>query len=82
MDTNTAPAVSKQAKELALKELELTGEESSRASQTFYKAETDEEKALDKRVNLKLDFTVVAILAVQFIVCFPCTESYRKVDHH
>lgn len=67
MDTNTAPAAAKEAKELSLKEIELSGGR-SRASQTCYTAQTDEERALDKRLNLKLDFTVVAILAVQFIV--------------
>lgn len=40
----------------------------SRSHQQFYKPVTDEEKALDRRVNLKLDFCVVAILAINFIV--------------
>lgn len=35
---------------------------------THYQPETDEERRLDKRVNLKLDFVVVLLLAVMFIV--------------
>lgn len=30
---------------------------------------TDEEKALDKSINLKLDFTVLLVLAIGFILC-------------
>ncbi|KPI44477.1 putative transporter [Cyphellophora attinorum] len=88
MDTNTAPAAAKEAKELAMKEIELS-EGPSRASQTFYKAQTDEEKALDRRLNLKLDLIVVAILAVQFILCgidktnvgFVATSTFPKDAH-
>lgn len=38
------------------------------ARQRHYQPATDEEKALDRRVNLKLDTTVVLILAIGFIV--------------
>jgi hypothetical protein len=34
-----------------------------------YEPLTDEAKALDKRVNLKLDFIVVLVLAIDFILC-------------
>lgn len=34
-----------------------------------YEPKTDEAKALDKRVNLKLDLVVVLILAIDFILC-------------
>ena len=34
-----------------------------------YKPANDEEKALDKRINRKLDFTVLAVLAIGFILC-------------
>lgn len=34
-----------------------------------YEPKTEEEKALDKRVNLKMDFVVVLILAIDFILC-------------
>jgi hypothetical protein len=34
-----------------------------------YEPTTDEAKALDKRVNLKLDFVVVLVLAIDFILC-------------
>ncbi|KAI6889627.1 hypothetical protein KC359_g291 [Hortaea werneckii] len=36
---------------------------------THYQPETDEERRLDKRVNFKLDFVVVLLLAVMFIFC-------------
>lgn len=36
---------------------------------TAYEPLTDEAKALDKAVNLKLDFIVVLILAIDFILC-------------
>src|SRR6478609_236006 len=36
-----------------------------------YLPATDEEKALDKTINRKLDFTVLLILAISFIVGFP-----------
>ena len=34
-----------------------------------YEPTTDEEKLLDKAVNRKLDFIVVLILAIDFILC-------------
>jgi hypothetical protein len=34
-----------------------------------YEPKTDEARTLDKRVNLKLDFAVVLVLAVDFILC-------------
>lgn len=34
-----------------------------------YEPLTDEAKALDKRINLKLDFIVVLVLAIDFILC-------------
>lgn len=40
----------------------------TRTLQTYYKPATDEEKAIDRRVNLKLDICVVVILAINFIV--------------
>lgn len=40
-----------------------------RAIQQHYEPETDEEKSLERRVNLKLDMTVVLVLALGFIVC-------------
>lgn len=39
------------------------------SSVPYYTAATDEEKALDRRVNLKLDIFLLVILAVGFIVC-------------
>lgn len=40
----------------------------SRARATHYVPSTAEEKALDKRVNRKLDWIVLSLLAVEFIV--------------
>lgn len=34
-----------------------------------YQPETDEEKALDRSINLKLDFFVVSVLSLGFILC-------------
>lgn len=34
-----------------------------------YEPQTEEAKALDKRINLKLDFIVVLVLAIDFILC-------------
>jgi hypothetical protein len=34
----------------------------------YYAASTEEEKKLDKSLNLKLDFFVVSLLAVNFLV--------------
>lgn len=50
-----------------LKDVE-TLESPSRALATHYEPTTDEEKALDKKVNLKLDFIVLSLLAIEFIV--------------
>jgi hypothetical protein len=34
-----------------------------------YEPKTEEERQLDRRVNLKLDISVVLILAIDFILC-------------
>jgi hypothetical protein len=34
-----------------------------------YEPKTEEAKQLDKRVNLRLDFIVVLVLAIDFILC-------------
>jgi hypothetical protein len=34
-----------------------------------YEPKTDEALTLDKRVNLKLDFIVVLVLAIDFVLC-------------
>ncbi|KAL4915369.1 major facilitator superfamily domain-containing protein [Aspergillus aurantiobrunneus] len=45
---------------------------------SHYKPVTDEEKALDRRVNLKMDFTLLLILAIGFItnVGFVATSTF------
>ncbi|KAK4150819.1 allantoate transport protein [Chaetomidium leptoderma] len=53
---------------------------------THYAPVNEEEKELDKRVNLKLDFTVLLVLAISFILCgidktnigFVATSSFVK----
>lgn len=37
---------------------------------SHYEPASEEEKALDRRVNLKIDFTLLLILAIGFIVRF------------
>ena len=39
-----------------------------RTQAQHYKPQTDEERALDKRVNRKLDWIVLSLLAIEFIV--------------
>jgi len=51
-------------KDLGIKHQELGAGTDGR--QTHYKPVTDEEKALDRRVNLKLDFLVISTLALAF----------------
>jgi hypothetical protein len=34
-----------------------------------YKPKTEEARLLDKRINLKLDFIVVLVLAIDFVLC-------------
>lgn len=40
----------------------------TRAHATHYEPTTEAERILDRRVNLKLDFTVLSLLAIEFIV--------------
>ncbi|KAJ4413546.1 hypothetical protein N0V82_008484 [Gnomoniopsis sp. IMI 355080] len=57
-----------------------------RATQQHYEPTTDEEKSLERRVNLKLDLSVVLVLALGFILCgidktnigFVATTSFLK----
>ncbi|KAL0930162.1 allantoate transport protein [Colletotrichum truncatum] len=66
--------------------LEIVQNDVSQGRQTFYRPQNDAEKRLDKRVNLKLDLIVVALLAVEFIFCgidktnvgFVATSSFVK----
>lgn len=43
--------------------------------QTHYEARSDDEKRLDRRVNLKLDLIVVFLLGLEFIVSFNLEED-------
>ncbi|PKS11724.1 hypothetical protein jhhlp_001712 [Lomentospora prolificans] len=57
-----------------------------RTQAQHYKPQTDEERALDKRVNRKLDWIVLSLLAIEFIFCgidktnvgFVATSSFPK----
>ena len=40
----------------------------TRAHPTHYEPATEDERALDKRVNRKMDFIVLSLLAIEFIV--------------
>lgn len=44
---------------------------------SHYEPVSEEEKALDRKVNLKLDFTLLLILAIGFIVRF--SPSYVHI---
>jgi hypothetical protein len=57
----------REKQDIEAEEVELA-QSRSRARQTYYVARTEEEKRLDKRLNLKLDVVVVGILALMFIV--------------
>jgi hypothetical protein len=56
---------------------------------TQYRPSSEAEKRLDKKVNLKLDFIVVTLLALQFIFCgidktnigFVATSTFLKDAH-
>jgi hypothetical protein len=45
-----------------------------------YLPATDEERALDKRVNLKLDCVVILILSINFIVYSPSPSPYSTFE--
>jgi hypothetical protein len=49
-------------------DIDTVREGASRARATHYEPKTDEERALDKRVNRKLDWIVLSLLALEFIV--------------
>ena len=63
--------------------LEETSGPSNVVGQTFYEPESPEAKALDRAVNLKLDFAILIVLAINFILCGidkvrtsrPCSQS-------
>lgn len=50
------------------KHLEIVLDDTARGVQTHYVPVTDDEKALNKRVNRKLDCFVLSLLAIEFIV--------------
>jgi hypothetical protein len=51
-----------------LEHVEIVQDNAAQLQPTHYRPQTDVEKALDKRVNRKLDLIVVTLLAVEFIV--------------
>lgn len=48
-----------------------------RATQQHYEPTTDEEKSLERRLNFKLDLSVVLILAIGFIVSQVLPANYQ-----
>lgn len=60
-------AVEDENADVDLKDVE-TLENPPRVLATHYEPTTDEEKTLDRRVNLKLDLIVLSLLAIEFIV--------------
>jgi len=74
-DTMATDKTSAQFYEEAI--LEETSGPSNVVGQTFYEPESAEAKALDRAVNLKLDFAVLIVLAINFILC-----GIDKVKYH
>ncbi|KAK8128980.1 transporter [Apiospora sp. TS-2023a] len=82
MERITAP----EKGELGAQHLEIVLSETARGVQSHYVPVTDEEKALNKRVNRKLDCVVLSLLALEFIFCgidktnigFVATSSFPK----
>lgn len=50
---------------------DLKKEQAVQENIAHYLPANDEEKALDKTINRKLDFTVLLVLAISFIVSLP-----------
>jgi hypothetical protein len=67
MNRTELGAAVREKQDIEAEEVELA-QSRSRARQTYYVARTEEERQLDKRLNLKLDVVVVGILALMFIV--------------
>ncbi|KAK8043145.1 MFS general substrate transporter [Apiospora phragmitis] len=85
MERTIAPGKS----ELGAQHLEIVLDETARGVQSHYVPVTDEEKALNKRVNRKLDCFVLSLLALEFTFCgidktnigFVATSSFPKDVH-
>lgn len=58
--------------------LEIVQDNAARLRPTHYRPQSDAERRLDKKVNLKLDFIVVTLLAVEFIVRAPSRPSAHR----
>lgn len=54
---------------------DLKKEQAVQENIAHYLPANDEEKALDKTINRKLDFTVLLVLAISFIVSLPLPPS-------
>lgn len=72
--TNSPPGDSEKAGTYAVEDVDahaggISPTSSSERLNLGYEPQTDEAKAMDRRVNLKLDFAVVLILAIDFILC-------------
>lgn len=73
MSMDRTVAVEKSA--IDLEHLEIVQDQAAQLQPTHYRPQSLTEKKLDRRVNLKLDFIVVSLLAVEFIVSIFFTRS-------
>jgi len=64
-----------------LEHLEIVQDNAAQLQPTHYRPQTDAEKALDKKVNRKLDLIVVTLLAIEFIVSTLFDAETRAQGH-
>jgi len=62
--------------------LEIVQNSAAQLQPTHYRPQSDAERRLDKKVNLKLDLIVVTLLAVEFIVSAPPRSRLNNLSIH
>jgi hypothetical protein len=45
----------------------------------YYRPANDDDKAMDKKLNFKLDFIVIVICAINFVVCYESLELLTSI---
>jgi hypothetical protein len=60
--------------------IEIVQNNAAQLQPTHYRPQSDAEKRLDKKVNLKLDLIVVTLLAVEFIVSALLSSILGRLD--
>ena len=60
--------------------LEIVQDNAAQLQPTHYRPQSDAERRLDKKVNLKLDLIVVTLLAVEFIVSAPSNSKPEYIS--